>query len=387
MKKIILLLCSLCLCLGLVACGDDSNESTTSKSDKSNSSVDSSDDSLDDSLDDSSSEKETISNENISAKQEIIDATWYSGLVQVNDQMIQLPINLSELIELGFDYELYRGRAESPVEKDYLMSKDERVGLRIMMNGVEIASCSVANKTEEFKTVEEIDPVLYEICIEGELENISIFFPGGLIYGDSYKLIEEKYGKSREIKGSTYVYGNYDWGMEVEFDQNTQNINKIKTIKKDKTNVDNKLSTITIDGVGTKIMNKIEVLWPTQYKVMVDESVYETQRNDTRIIRSFILIDGNPYMVTFSFRMWGAEGYLNVHDNGEYYLNETNENGIEIKVYGSGPSFGMDVISSESVLNGGISFESINEETQVSNETIENMAIEIIKSIKFEKQN
>ena len=175
--------------------------------------------------------------------------------------------------------------------------------------------------------------------------------------------------------------------MEVEFDQNTQNINKIKTIKKDKTNVDNKLSTITIDGVGTKIMNKIEVLWPTQYKVMVDESVYETQRNDTRIIRSFILIDGNPYMVTFSFRMWGAEGYLNVHDNGEYYLNETNENGIEIKVYGSGPSFGMDVISSESVLNGGISFESINEETQVSNETIENMAIEIIKSIKFEKQN
>ena len=193
MKKIILLLCSLCLCLGLVACGDDSNESTTSKSDKSNSSVDSSDDSLDDSLDDSSSEKETISNENISAKQEIIDATWYSGLVQVNDQMIQLPINLSELIELGFDYELYRGRAESPVEKDYLMSKDERVGLRIMMNGVEIASCSVANKTEEFKTVEEIDPVLYEICIEGELENISIFFPGGLIYCYSYKLIEEKY--------------------------------------------------------------------------------------------------------------------------------------------------------------------------------------------------
>lgn len=231
MKKV-LLLSILCLCLGTVACSKGSDTVTAVKPEGGNNDVttEANDDATTDTNDgennEPSQEEPTTSVEDIVAKDEIVNASWDSGLVQINDTIIQLPANLSTFVDAGLDYEIWIRKSKK--EKTYLIAPDEEVLLRVIVGGQMITNFQVKNETNDFLEMADINPSIASLIVTDKPVNAVMFFAGGLTFGDSYKLIVEKLGTAKEItKNMTYVYGSIDsgLGMEVGVDKNNQSIN------------------------------------------------------------------------------------------------------------------------------------------------------------------
>lgn len=248
MKKVLLFMSILCLCLGTVACGKNTDAVAAAKPESGNNDVttEANDDATTDTNDgennEPSQEEPTTSVEDIVAKDEIVNASWDSGLVQINDKIIQMPQNLNDLVDLGFDYEIWLGkRAEA--EKSYLMAPGERVRLSVNINGTEIYSQMITNETDDFILMSDINPLINDIGIGSKPEGIAMYFPGGLTFGDSYKLITEKFGKANEVTSDmTYRYGEWSYvvyidgsvtgnAMEISCDKNEQCISGFRIVR------------------------------------------------------------------------------------------------------------------------------------------------------------
>ena len=114
-RKLLFAIAIMCLAFCMTACGDDRSskddvetrdERDDEKDDKKDSEKDSKKDSKEsddeeeskDGFFDTEKEEEAIIKEDgtYEAKQEIIGATWDSGLIQINDKILQYPFHLSE---------------------------------------------------------------------------------------------------------------------------------------------------------------------------------------------------------------------------------------------------------------------------------------------------
>ena len=292
MRKFKLLFSVCCLSLGLIACGSDTEEATTGKT------IDATAEKVtteDGAVEDESTEDQTDSPEKITVKQEIKDATWNSGMVQINNKIIKLPIRLSEFVEMGADYRVYNRKEQ---EKTYLLADGECVNVDIMINGETIAYALVTNETGDFITVGEIDPLINSIKVETMPENTVMFFPGGLTVGDPYKQIQDVLGKATEVDADmNYKYGLVGYsdhlGLIVSVDKNTQVISKIEIQKDCEINKIDSLTEIEVNGVknlGTSIVNKITLSWMSDYKEF--ESGFSNQEKEaSRGLTSFVWID------------------------------------------------------------------------------------------------
>ena len=136
MKKFIISIVTLCLIFSLTSCGNDADKPITEQDLETWTEKEFEDallslEAADESADAANQETAALAGGLFEAKQEIIDAAWDSGLVQINDKLIQLPIHLSEWVDLGLDYEVEYGNKS----KDFLFTQDERVMLELVVNG------------------------------------------------------------------------------------------------------------------------------------------------------------------------------------------------------------------------------------------------------------
>ena len=113
MKRVRVGLAAVCICLALTACGNQAEDVNIvdetialSGGEAVESFI-----STDVAESEESVEEETTIEEseelrivNYEAKLEILEAKWYDGIIQVNDVLVQLPINFNDLIAIGFDY-------------------------------------------------------------------------------------------------------------------------------------------------------------------------------------------------------------------------------------------------------------------------------------------
>ena len=137
MKKFKLLVLGLCLALSLTACGseektlsDYTEEELAELSDEELEELMEAEmerleaeekEAKEDKEDKKSGKESKKSAKSAEPMQEILDAQWYSGLIQIGDTLIELPIQFSELLDMGFEYELYAKEHEMDERsKDYL---------------------------------------------------------------------------------------------------------------------------------------------------------------------------------------------------------------------------------------------------------------------------
>lgn len=389
MKKIKVALLGLSLIISLTACGSDAEnmykeEMPTILDDELEVALEASIENADvqETLTDATQEVETFVAESVhvEAKQEIIDASWYSGMVQFNDIVVQLPIHLNELVKLGFDYEVY-GKSI-----DYLFSENESNTVYFFLNDEKLFCIDVQSDKEGFHTLEEINPLITEISISGNdiSENakdlVDIYFSGGIKLGDSYKVIEEKLGVPYEIDSSmTYKYGSiieYGLGMDLYNDKNTQTIVSICIGKKEEIENLNNLSEITIENVQSMqddTYHNITLKYLPNYKVESADRLQIIFEYENDIYTMYITLNpglASSYIYTDEERCFeenAGDGTYRMLD--EYYDN----------------FYSYCVIIGDNTVEGiiGITNISSKKEENITEKFLDKM-VEIVKSIQFQ---
>ena len=347
MKKFILSAMALCIIFSFTSCGNDADKPITERDLENWTEKEWEDallalDSADESVEAANQENVDFTGVSFEAKQEIIDAAWDSGLIQIDDKLIQLPVHLSELVGLGLDYEIEDGKKS----KDFLFTQNESVILDLIYNGEQLDSLSFTKKTEAPETVEDMNPLIEQISIRRKPENSTIYFPGGLTFGDPYASIEEKLGKAAEITGNmTYEYGqtggsqeDMHYGISVYVDRDSQTLSGFEIGKSIQESGRENMTTISFENVPntqTSDIHNVTLLWAPDYKqipaILVTGRCVDSVLND----------NGKKYYMSLSFNML-AQQYASPYDYIEYgdpILDTTDENGINRKVYNAGNTY------------------------------------------------
>lgn len=395
MKRLVLsVLIGLCFITGLTACGKDAEKTYTEedlatlsdeemeevfeaaieKMEKEEASLQAA---AEEAAVEASLEAEAIAaqREPVEPKQEILDAEWYSGMVQFNDIMVQLPIRLNELVALGFDYEIFEQ------SKDYLFAEGESNHVNFYLEGEKLFGTSVQSDMEGFHTLEEINPFITDINImnanlsEQAKAMFDIYFPGGIKAGDSYTVIEEKLGAAYQIDSSmTYKYGSpYDFtiGMHLYCSKDTQEIQGIYLAKQVNLNDFNQLATAEIKDLVLDDMHAdVTLQFAPDYLV-----------RGSGHIESLFLQEGNVYdMQILSY----IQSY-GVNPAGETYYEETSEDGTyRMMADNFGDGFTFCVQKGDIMVQGFIQIYnySVNTQENVAEMFLEN-CIEMVKSLEF----
>lgn len=372
----------LCIIASLTACGNDTKKTYTEED-----LATLSDEELDAAMKasaEAASQAAALEAESIAAnrvpvepKQEIIDAEWYSGMVQFNDIIVQLPIRLSELQELGFDYEVY------DKSKDYLFSEGESESVIFYLNGEKLFTVSIQSDVEGFHTLEEINPLITEISImsiqmsDQAKALFDIYFPGGIKLGDSYTVIEEKLGKPYQIDSNmTYQYGSQFGSlirMNIMNNKDTQEITMVSINKMLNLGDINDLSAVTIEDL---VYGDINISATLQF---LPEYIKHGRGN----IESLILHENNVYSINLYANVLPAITYVEPLEEKLY--EETREDGTYRMIaldYVDGVQYC--VKKGDNVVEGRIiiSNYSVNAEENYAEMFLENL-IEIVNSIGF----
>lgn len=391
MKKLFISVIALCMIFSLSACENDEKESASEPKHAVNSKSDSN---IDSSAASSVGTKVQLTDLTgpFEAKQEILDAAWDSGLVQIDDKLIQLPLHLNEWVDLGLDYEVDAGYGKDS-SKDYLFAQNDKVTLKLMYKGDNIGIMTFRKETETPETVKDMNPLIEEISIRpiiGKPENITVYFPGGLEVGDPYTSIEQKLGKATEIdQYMNYKYGQIGsvssdlyYGMNVSVDKNNQVISGI-AIGKSVSECDKEgLTTISFENVPntqTTEVHNVSLLWASEYKQI--PGMLKNERN----VDSVLNVNGNKYYMSLSFYML-AKKYVNEYDYasyGEPILDETDENGVNRKVYVAYHGYKVVCSTDMHVLDASISVDNLSEPSEDGLADLQDFAFEIANSIQF----
>lgn len=374
MKKLLLSLLTLCLIFSLVACGEKNEQNT----DNGSTSADSQD---------SLKEKKAVKNPD-EPSQEIIDASWDSGLIQVDGKLVQFPFTLSDWVAMGFDYDL------GELNKDYLYAQNQQGAVRLLVNGEEFITYQFIKTTEGFETIEAMNPL---IGGTGLLfippTNFSVFVPGGLTLGDPYQKIEEALGKPREISNTmTYTYGElpllsnrgFQYGLSFGVDRNVQAISTIQIGKNINACPIESLTNITFENVPnrqTSDTHNVSLSWLPESQEPTDAFSHNAQRG----ARSAISYNNQTYFAEFIFSLT-SQKYAKSNEYSSYgdsLFDETDENGMRRRLYYTGQNY-LAVCSNDFfVLEAKLNLKNAMDASEDTYTVLKDFAIDFTKSIQY----
>ena len=391
MKKLLLSLLTLCLMFSLAACGEDTEKTSGKESEKKTEKI-SNDDEV--SKDDKDSEnfldslKEKVTEENPNKpKQEIIDASWDSGLIQIDGKLVQFPFSLSDWIALGFDYNL------GSLKKDYLYAQNDQGSVWLIVNGEEFCSYRFIKTTEGFETVEAINPIIEETgLLMAPPKNFSIFFPGGLTFGDPYQNIEEALGKPRGVTNTmTYNYGelgyspySLKYGLTIGVNRNDQTIGNFQIGKSLDANNIKDLTTITFENVPniqTSDLHTVSLSWFPESQEPTEVFSHKAQRGG----RTAIMYNNQTYFAEFIFSLT-SQKYARSNEYSSYgdpLFDETDENGMRRRLYKADDNY-LAVCSTDAfILEATLTLKNAMDASEDTYAVLQDFAIEFTKSIQY----
>lgn len=147
MKKPYLVVAAVCLLFSLTSCGNDAGKPITEQdlenlTEKELEEALLAMESAEQAANAANQEMSVTMGSSFEAKQEILDAAWDSGLVQIDDKLVQLPVHLSEWVDMGLDYEVDFGHKS----KDYLFTQNELVRAELTYNGETVGKINLTKK-------------------------------------------------------------------------------------------------------------------------------------------------------------------------------------------------------------------------------------------------
>lgn len=391
MKKLFISVVALCMIFSLSACENDEKESSAKPKQEVNSGSDTGADSSGVSSGGTKVQLTDLTGP-FEAKQEIIDAAWDSGLVQIDDKLIQLPLYLDEWVDLGLDYEVDAGYGKDS-SKDYLFAQNDKVTLKLMYKGDNIGIMTFRKETETPETVKDMNPLIEEISIRpiiGKPENITVYFPGGLEVGDPYTSIEQKLGKATEIdQYMNYKYGQIGsvssdlyYGMNVSVDKNNQVISGI-AIGKSVSECDREdLTTISFENVPnmqTTEVHNVSLLWASEYKQI--PGMLKNERN----VDSVLNVNGKKYYMSLSFHILASK-YVSEYayiSYGDPILDVTDENGVNRKVYVTDYAYEVVCSTDVHVFEASISCTDLSDPSENALAALQDLVVDIANSVQF----
>ncbi len=383
MKKLLLSLLTLCLVFSLAACGEDGKKTSDKESEKkterdSDDNKDSKDDK--DSADFLDSLKEKVTEINPDEpSQEIIDASWDSGLIQVDGKLVQFPFTLSDWVAMGFDYDL------GELNKDYLYAQNQRGHVSLLVNGEEFIICSFIKTTEDYETVESINPLVEETGLLMKApKNFSVFFPGGLTFGDPYQNIEAALGAPRE----GYTYGEFSYGIKYglsfSINRNEQTINTIQLGKNLKPCPIEDLTTITFENVPnrqTSDMHNVSLSWFPESQEPTDALSLKDQRGG----RSVMIYNNQTYFAEFVFSLT-SQKYAKSNEYSSYgdpLFDETDENGMHRRLFKAEDNYLVVCSTDAFILKSTLKLKNAMDDSEDTYAVLKDFAIEFTKSIQY----
>lgn len=390
MKKFILSVTVLCLVLGFTACGNDTDRPMTEKDLETMTEKELEEALL--ALESAEESANTVEQGtaaaagSFEAKQEIIDAAWDSGLVQIDDKLVQLPVHLSEWVDMGLDYEVDYGHKS----KDYLFTQNELVRAELMYNGETLGNINLTKKTETPETLADMDPVIEVITLWGKPETVTMYFPGGLTFGDPYGSIEEKLGKATSVdENLTYMYGRSGdsksdmyYGIRISVDKNTQTISRFEIGRSIQESNREDLTTISFEEVPngqTSDTHNVSLLWVSAYR-----QIPGTISRD-RHVDSILDDNGKKYYISLEFSML-AQQYANPYSYLEYgdpILDTTDENGINRKIYNAGYAYIVVCSTDVHIFQATVSFNALSDPSEDALATLQDLVFDITNSVQF----
>lgn len=390
MKKFILSVTVLCLVLGFTACGNDTDRPMTEKDLETMTEKELEEALL--ALESAEESANTVEQGtaaavgSFEAKQEIIDAAWDSGLVQIDDKLVQLPVHLSEWVDMGLDYEVDYGHKS----KDYLFTQNELVRAELMYNGETLGNINLTKKTETPETLADMDPVIEVITLWGKPETVTMYFPGGLTFGDPYGSIEEKLGKATSVdENLTYMYGrsadsksDMYYGIRISVDKNTQTISRFEIGRSIQESNREDLTTISFEEVPngqTSDTHNVSLLWVSAYR-----QIPGTISRD-RHVDSILDDNGKKYYISLEFSML-AQQYANPYSYLEYgdpILDTTDENGINRKIYNAGYAYIVVCSTDVHIFQATVSFNALSDPSEDALATLQDLVFDITNSVQF----
>lgn len=387
MKKLFISVVALCMIFSFTACGNDEKESSAKPKQELNSGSDTGADSSGASSGGTKVQLTDLIGGPFEAKQEIIDAAWDSGLVQIDDKLIQLPMYLDEWVELGMDYEVGSGYGDDKA-KDFLFTQNERVSVKLTYKGEIVGNLSFRKETETPETVKDMNPFIEELSIDSILynpENITVYFPGGLTVGDPYTSIEQKLGKATEIdQYMNYKYGvNSDiyYGMKVSVDRDNQVISGIE-IGKSLSACDREgLTTISFENVPnlqTTDIHNVSLLWAPEYKQVPDMA-------SSRLAYSVLNVNGKRYNMRLTFHILASK-YVSEYayiSYGDPILDVTDENGVNRKVYVTDYAYEVVCSTDVHVFEASIRCTDLSDPSENALAALQDLAVDIANSVQF----
>lgn len=390
MKKSILSVIVLCLVLGFTACGNDTDRPMTEKDLETMTEKELEEALL--ALESAEESANTVEQgtaaaaSSFEAKQEIIDAAWDSGLVQIDDMLVQLPVHLSEWVDMGLDYEVDYGHKS----KDYLFTQNELVRAELMYNGETLGNINLTKKTETPETLADMDPVIEVITLWGKPETVTMYFPGGLTFGDPYGSIEEKLGKATSVdENLTYMYGrsadsksDMYYGIRISVDKNTQTISRFEIGRSIQESNREDLTTISFEEVPngqTSDTHNVSLLWVSTYR-----QIPGTISRD-RHVDSILDDNGKKYYISLEFSML-AQQYANPYSYLEYgdpILDTTDENGMNRKIYNAGYAYIVVCSTDVHIFQATVSFNALSDPSEDALATLQDLVFDITNSVQF----
>lgn len=276
------------------------------------------------------------------AKQEILDAEWHSGMIQVNDKLIQLPVSLSELLAMGFDYVVDDGDKN----KDYLFADGERINYNLLLDGKEVCTQYCQYVGDKLVTLEEIDPKVESISFNGiKKTELTFFLPGGVTLNDTMQAVEEKLGEPLEMTPNkynfVYTYGRpskvndqCEIGVSVNVNRDSQTVTSFQISrnvipsKYEDFSADKILS---VKNIQSEDVHDVQVLLPEEYL---------HSGNDARLKNCETVFekDGAFYWLKLDFA-GTLQKYFNQFElqaSGTLLYEDMDESGVSRKVYDSG---------------------------------------------------
>ena len=390
MKKFILSVTVLCLILSFTACGNDADKPMSEKElenltekelEEALLALESAEESAN-----AAQQGTAAAVGSFEAKQEIIDAAWDSGLVQIDDKLVQLPVHLSEWVDMGLDYEVDFGHKS----RDYLFTQNELVRAELMYNGETVGNINLTKKTETPEPLADMDPMIEVITMRRKPDNITMYFPGGLTFGDPYGSTEEKLGKATSINENlTYMYGwsgdsqsDTYYGIRVYVDRNTQTLSGFEIGKSIQESNREDLTTISFENVSnrqTSDIHNVSLLWAPVYK-----QVQGILAND-RCVDSILNDNGRKYYINLDFSML-AQKYANPYDYlayGDPILDTTDENGINRKIYNAGYAYIVVCSTDVHIFKATVKFSALSDPSEDALATLQDLVFDITNSVQF----
>lgn len=235
-----------------------------------------------------------------------------------------------------------------------------------------------------------MDPMIEVITTIRKPENITMYFPGGLTFGDPYGFTEEKLGKATSIdENLTYMYGRSGdsksdtyYGIRVYVDRNTQTLSGFEIGKSIQESNREDLTLISFEDVSnrqTSDIHNVSLLWLPVYRQATSLSSIDG------CVDSIMNDNGKKYYMSLDFSML-AQQYASPLDYIEYgdpILDTTDENGMNRKVYNAGYAYVVVCSTDVHIFKATISLNNLSDPSQDALTALQDLVLEFAASVSY----